>query len=59
MDCGKDYIMSYWVVASDAPAAMLAYATILQAAGAPVWVCDGTADEVQIQAAIDAGVFDV
>ena len=45
---------SAWVIASDAPAEIKAYATILQAAGYPVWVCDGTADDVQIQAAITA-----
>jgi hypothetical protein len=40
------------VVASDAPAAVIAYATVLQAGGGLVWVCDGTSDEVQINAAI-------
>ncbi len=43
---------SAWVVASDAPAKMRAFAAILQASGDPVWVCDGTADNVQINAAI-------
>jgi len=43
-----------YVIASDAPAYMKAFATMLQTAGAPVWVCDGTADEVEIQAAINA-----
>ena len=42
------------VVASDASAKMKVWAATLQAAGYPVWVCDGTADDVQIQAAIDA-----
>jgi hypothetical protein len=45
---------SAWVIASDAPTAIKNFATVLQAAGYPVWVCDGTADNVQIQAAIDA-----
>lgn len=45
---------SAWVVASDAPVAIKSYATALQAAGYPAWVCDGVADNVEIQAAIDA-----
>ncbi len=43
-----------WVIASDAKAETKAYAQILQASGYPVWVCDGTDDDVEIQAAWDA-----
>jgi hypothetical protein len=43
-----------WVVADNAHASQLAYAVALEADGYPVWECDYTADEVQIQAAIDA-----
>jgi hypothetical protein len=43
-----------WVIASNVDADILAYANILQTAGYPVYVCDGTADNVQIQAAIDS-----
>ena len=43
-----------YVVASDAKAETIAYANILETAGYPVWVCDGVADNVQIQAALDA-----
>ena len=42
------------VVANDAKAEIKTWAGILQAAGYPVWVCDGTADDVEIQAAIGA-----
>ncbi len=42
---------SAWVVSSNAPATIIAFATVCQSAGYPVWVCDGTADEVQLQAA--------
>lgn len=42
------------VVANNAKAEIRAWATILKNAGYPVWVCDGTADDVEIQAAIDA-----
>ncbi|MDD5081785.1 MAG: glycosyl hydrolase family 28-related protein [Dehalococcoidales bacterium] len=45
---------SAYVIANDAPAAIKTWATILQTAGFPVWGCDGTADDVQIQAAITA-----
>lgn len=45
-----------WVFASDANAYSLAFAAKLRAAGANVWVCDGTNDDVEIQAAIDAVV---
>lgn len=40
-----------WVIAADANAYTLAYATKLRAAGAKVWVCDGVNDQVQIEAA--------
>jgi hypothetical protein len=43
---------SAWVVASNAPTATVTFATTLQDAGYPVWVCDGTNDNVEIQAAI-------
>jgi hypothetical protein len=49
-----DLSASAWVVANDAPATIKAYATTLQAAGYPAWVCDGTADDVEINAAIAA-----
>lgn len=39
---------SAWVVATDAPATLKTYATSLQAAGYPVFVCDGTNDETDI-----------
>lgn len=43
------------VVASDAPAAIIRAANVLKARlGSLVQICDGTADDVQIQAAIDA-----
>jgi len=45
---------SAWVVASDAPTAIKNFANMLYLGGYPVWVCDGTADNVQIQAAWDA-----
>ncbi|MBA7616092.1 hypothetical protein ES703_23383 [subsurface metagenome] len=44
-----------YVVANDAKAEVKAYAEVLQAAGYPVWVCDGTADDVEINAALVAG----
>jgi len=43
-----------WVVASDAPADIKTFASLLQNAGYSVWVCDGIDDQVEIQAAIDA-----
>lgn len=43
-----------WVVADNAQAEKKAFAEILEASGYPTWVTDFTADEVQIQAAIDA-----
>jgi hypothetical protein len=45
---------SAWVIASDAPALIKTNAEKLESLGYPVWVCDGTADDVQIQAAINA-----
>lgn len=45
---------TYYVVAYDAPQDIRDWATLAEAAGANVKVCDGTADEVQIQAAIDS-----
>lgn len=45
---------SAWVIGNDATADIKALATIQQTLGYPVWVCDGTADNVQIQAAIDS-----
>lgn len=43
-----------WVVASDAKAEIKDFAGILQAAGYPVWVCDGVNDQVEILAALNA-----
>jgi len=43
-----------WVVASDAPASIIDYASFLHDNGFPVWLCDGTDDNVEMQAAIDA-----
>jgi len=45
---------SAWVVADGDSAYIKNYSTVLQQSGYPVWVCDGAADDVQIQAAIDA-----
>ena len=45
---------TYFVVASDAPSGMVAWASAVQDAGGNVYLCDGTADDVQIQAAVDA-----
>jgi len=45
---------SAWVVGSDASSKTKLFATNLQNIGYPVWVCDGVADNVEIQAAIDA-----
>jgi len=42
------------VISNDAPADVKTYAALLRTDGYNVWVCDGTADDVQIQAAIDA-----
>ena len=42
------------VVANDAKAEVKAWATTLQTAGYPVWVCDGVSDQVEINAAIAA-----
>ena len=42
------------VVANDAKAEVKAWATILKDAGYPVWICDGTADEIELQAGHDA-----
>jgi len=44
----------YWVLGNDAPDAIKAFAAKLAQAGYPVLTCDGTADDVQIQAAINA-----
>ncbi len=44
---------SAWVVATGAPAIIKTYATTLQTAGYPVWLCDGVDDNVEIQAALD------
>jgi hypothetical protein len=43
-----------WVIANDASTKIKTLGQKLQSLGFPVWVCDGTADDVQIQAAIDA-----
>ncbi len=43
-----------YVIASDAPAAVRTYGTFLRGLGYNVWVCDGTDDDVEIQAATDA-----
>jgi|GEM_PF-6015658 len=43
-----------YVVASDAKTEVKNFAKLLQDLGYPVWVCDGVADNVEIQAAIDA-----
>jgi len=43
-----------WVVASDAPASIIDYASFLHDNGFPVWLCDGVDDHLEIQAAIDA-----
>jgi len=45
---------TYYVVAYDAPSDILTWAKAAQAAGSNVWVCDGAADDVEIQAAINA-----
>jgi parallel beta-helix repeat protein len=50
---------SAWVVANDAPATIKTYATTLQAAGYPVWVCDGTADQLDISAAAAVGYLEI
>ena len=42
------------VVASNAKTEIKAWATTLRNSGYPIWVCDGTDDQVEIQAAIDA-----
>ena len=44
----------FYVIANDAYSETRNAAAILESAGYPVWSCDGTADDVQIQAAIDA-----
>jgi len=43
-----------YVVASDAKSESKDFAQLLEHLGYPVWVCDGTDDQVEIQAAIDA-----
>lgn len=43
-----------WVIANDAPTAIKNFANMLSQGGYPVFLCDGTADNVQIQAALDA-----
>jgi len=43
-----------YVVANDAPAEVKTYATFLRGLGYNIWLCDGTDDQIQIQAAIDA-----
>jgi len=45
---------SAFVVAYNASAKIKTFAGVLQDAGYPIGLCDGTADDVQIQAAIDA-----
>ena len=45
---------SAWVIANDTSAAIKTFATSLQNLGHPVWVCDGTADEIEINAAVVA-----
>jgi hypothetical protein len=49
-----DLSSSAWVLGSNSTPEVIAYATTLQAAGYPIWVADGTDDEVQIQAAYDS-----
>jgi len=44
---------SGWVIASDAPATIINFANMLYLSDFPVGICDGTADEVQLQAIID------
>ncbi len=46
-------VMDSWVIAYDAGAKEIAFANFLQSQGYDVWVCDGTADNVQIQLAIN------
>ncbi len=46
--------LSMWAIASNATDTIKAYGVILQAAGSPVWVCDNTGDNVQLQEVIDA-----
>lgn len=48
---------SAWVIASNADADILAYASVLEDNGYPVYVCDGTADDIEMQAAIDIGDY--
>ena len=45
---------SAWVVANNASAKIKTSAQKLQSLGYPVWVCDGTDDQTEIQAAHDA-----
>ncbi len=47
---------TYYIIANDAPAIIKTWATYMQSAGYNVWVCDGASDDVQVQAAIDAGI---
>jgi len=47
-------VISAVVVASDASADLQNWASFLRAQGKNVWLCDGTADNVEIQAAIDS-----
>ena len=44
----------FYVIANDAPSEVKNAAALVIAAGYPVWQCDGTADDIQIQAALDA-----
>lgn len=44
----------FYVIANDADSETKNAAALVINAGYPVWQCDGTADDVQIQAAIDA-----
>jgi len=44
----------FYVIANDAYSETKNAAALLESAGYPVWRCDGTADNVEIQAAIDA-----
>lgn len=46
---------SYYVIANDAPSDIKSWASAAQDTGSNVYVCDGTADDVQIQTALDFG----
>uniref|UniRef100_A0A6M3IYG0 Putative pectate lyase n=1 Tax=viral metagenome TaxID=1070528 RepID=A0A6M3IYG0_9ZZZZ len=43
-----------YVISANAPTEVKTYGTFLRSLGYNVWVCDGTADNVQIQEALDA-----